>query len=73
MAPTCKATLALPVISNGDFLSVVCLRSLGCYAMQNVSLTKNLKTYIRCKNHQNSTPKRKTIRTTTEVLPWNDQ
>ena len=35
--------------------------------------TKNMKTYIRLKQHKNSTPKHKTIRTTTEVSPWNDQ
>ena len=27
----------------------------------------------KCKQHKNSTPKHKTIRTTTEVSPWNDQ
>ena len=37
-----------------------------CYT----NLTKNLK---RFKQHKNSTSKHKTIRTTTEVLPWNDQ
>ena len=31
------------------------------------NLTKYMKTYIRCKQHKNSTPKHKTIRTTTEV------
>ena len=32
-----------------------------------------MKTYIRLKQHKNSTPKHKTFRTTTEALPWNDQ
>ena len=32
-----------------------------------------MKTYIRCKQHKNSTPKHKIIKTTTEVSPWNDQ
>ena len=34
---------------------------------------KNMKTYIRLKPHKNLTPKHKTIRTRTEVSPWNDQ
>ena len=32
-----------------------------------------MKTYIRLKQHKNSTPKHKTLRTTAEVSPWNDQ
>ena len=32
-----------------------------------------MKTYIRLKQHKNSTPKHNTIKTTTEVSPWNDQ
>ena len=32
-----------------------------------------MKTYIRFKQHKNSTPKHKTNGTTTEVSPWNDQ
>ena len=32
-----------------------------------------MKTYIGCKQHKNSTPKHKTIRTTIEASPWNDQ
>ena len=35
--------------------------------------TKTMKTYIRFKQHENSTPKHKTNRTTTEVSPWNNQ
>ena len=31
---------------------------------------ENTKPYIRYKQHKNSTPKHKTIRTTTEVLQW---
>ena len=30
-----------------------------------------MKKYIRYKQHKNSTPKHKTLRTTTEVSPWN--
>ena len=37
------------------------------------NLTKNRKAYIRLKQHKNSTAKNKTIRTTTEVPPWNNQ
>ena len=37
------------------------------------NLTKNMKTYIRLKQYKNSTPNHKTIRTTTELSPWNDQ
>ena len=32
-----------------------------------------MKTYIRLKQHKHSTPKHKTIRTTKEVSPWNEQ
>ena len=32
-----------------------------------------MKTYIRFKQHQKSTPKQYTNETTTEVSPWNDQ
>ena len=31
-----------------------------------------MKTHIRCKQHNHSTPRHKTIRTTTDVSPWND-
>ena len=37
------------------------------------NLNKNMKTYIRFKQHKNPTPKHKTNGTTTEVSPWNDQ
>ena len=37
------------------------------------NLTKNMKTQIRLRQHTNSTPKHKTIRTTTAVSPWKDQ
>ena len=33
-----------------------------------LNLTKNMKRYIRCKQHKNSTPRHKTIRTTTENI-----
>ena len=32
-----------------------------------------MKTYIRCKQHKNSTSKHIIIKTSTEVSPWNDQ
>ena len=32
-----------------------------------------MKTHIRVKQHKYSTPKHKTVRTTTEVSHWNDQ
>ena len=34
---------------------------------------KNMKKHIRCKQHRNSTPKHKTIGTTTDVSPLNNQ
>ena len=37
------------------------------------NLNKNMKTYIRFTQHNNSTPKHKTNRTTREVSPCNDQ
>ena len=38
-----------------------------------LNLNKNMRTYIRLKQHKISTPEHKTIRTATEVSPWNDQ
>ena len=38
-----------------------------------LNLTKTTKTYVRFKLHNKSTPKHKTIKTTTDVSPWNDQ
>ena len=37
------------------------------------NFNKNMKTYIRLKQHKKSTPKHKTDGTTTEVSPRNDQ
>ena len=38
-----------------------------------LNLNKNMKTYIRLKQHKNSALKHKTNGTTTDVSPWNDQ
>ena len=37
------------------------------------NLPENMKTHIKCKQHKNSTPRHKTVRTTAEVSPWNDR
>ena len=37
------------------------------------NLNKNMKTYIRFKQHKNTTPKHRTNGSTTEVSLWNDQ
>ena len=67
-----KLKLHLVLIPRKHILSRVCSYSpIGGHSDTRTEL--KMKTYIRLKQHKNSTPKHKAIRTTTEVSPWNDQ
>ena len=41
--------------------------------LSNPNVTKYIQTYIRYKQHKISTSKHKAIRSTTEIMTWNDQ
>ena len=75
--------LDLSIVISGKEMFQSIRRNLHCISVakrlrlsiHELNKCRYMKTYIhvRCKQHSNSTPKHKTIRTTKEVLYWNDQ